>query len=353
MALRSYRLLALVFVVGLISIATSARLAFASSGEAGSPELRAQIQRFLARDPQSNGAGARLLTRLPNSAKLDLLHELGSGSYSVLPSFLFGESNAFVDPSAVPAGANLPCKLTAAHPRPVILVHGTAEDMEDNWGAIAPILANNGYCVYALNYGGAPDSVLQALAPIPYSAQIVARFIDRVRISTLAAKVDVVGHSEGGTVLEYAAKVLGRAYEIDHLIRIVPPTHGTSVSGLLELGHLIPGAHSVLDYACPACVEMEYGSPVVRQLAAPPMTQPFLHYTVIETRADEVVSPTASAFINEQGVNNEYIQRACPYDAADHITISYDLVAIQLLMNALDPATARPPDCLLAFPVPA
>jgi hypothetical protein len=36
----------------------------------------------------------------------------------------------------------------------VLLVHGTLENMNDNWQAAAPILANHGYCVFAFNYGG-------------------------------------------------------------------------------------------------------------------------------------------------------------------------------------------------------
>jgi dipeptidyl aminopeptidase/acylaminoacyl peptidase len=37
--------------------------------------------------------------------------------------------------------------------RTVILVHGTFGDMSNSWQALSPVLFDNGYCVFALNYG--------------------------------------------------------------------------------------------------------------------------------------------------------------------------------------------------------
>src|SRR5580692_10645787 len=62
----------------------------------------------------------------------------------------------FNAPMVPPPGSNnWSCKRTAAHPYPLVLVHGTLANMNDNWQAASPILANHGYCVFAFYYNGA------------------------------------------------------------------------------------------------------------------------------------------------------------------------------------------------------
>jgi hypothetical protein len=64
------------------------------------------------------------------------------------------ENPIFQPPGIPPAGANNPaCKPAAAHPCPVILVHGTFGDMTVSWNSLAPALQSRGFCVWALDYG--------------------------------------------------------------------------------------------------------------------------------------------------------------------------------------------------------
>jgi len=281
-----------------------------------------------------------------------------SAKYQPVPSFLLGLSYATLDPDQSPPGANVSgCRPTIAHPYPVVLVHGTVEDMEDNFGAIAPILADDGYCVYALNYGGSPGSVFQATGAIASSAQTVAAFVKAVLAQTGSPKVDMVGHSQGGMLLEYIAKLDGLAPKIHNLVALDPSTHGTTVDGIDTLGKEVPGSGGIVDGAlsgsCQACVDQLTGSAALAPLDAPPIAQPGPTYTVIETQTDEVVTPPSSAFIEEPGVTNEYIQSFCPADTAEHLDTPYDLVTIQLMLNALTPALAQAPNCSLEFPLPA
>jgi triacylglycerol esterase/lipase EstA (alpha/beta hydrolase family) len=100
--------------------------------------------------------------------------------------------------SPPPPGANLPCQPSAAHPEPVILVHGTFENMFDNWQAMAPALRAAGYCVYAFDYGSYDGSGLigiYGVGRIEASAQQLSSEVDTVLAQTGASKVDLVGHS--------------------------------------------------------------------------------------------------------------------------------------------------------------
>ncbi|MYZ13714.1 alpha/beta fold hydrolase, partial [Streptomyces sp. SID337] len=92
-----------------------------------------------------------------------------------------------------PRGANdWSCKPDAAHPQPVVLVNGTFKLMAENWATLSPKLKRAGYCVFAFNYGK------MATAPVPRSAAELKDFVEAVRAATGAAKVDLVGHSQGG-----------------------------------------------------------------------------------------------------------------------------------------------------------
>jgi triacylglycerol esterase/lipase EstA (alpha/beta hydrolase family) len=263
---------------------------------------------------------------------------------------------AHASPTASPPGANnWSCKPSAAHPVPVILVHGTFADMSDSWQALSPLLYNNGYCVFALNYGsynGSGSVGVYATGDIAASAQQLAAFVNKVLTATGAQKVDLVGHSQGGMMPRYYIKNLGGASKVDTLVGLAPSNHGTTLEGLFTLAGYFPGASSLVGADCPACEEQEAGSSFITALNAGGETVPSVKYTVIESDNDEVVTPYTSAFLSPaRNVTNILLQNQCALDQGEHLSMPYDHIADADVLTALDPADPQHPACTPVLPV--
>jgi triacylglycerol esterase/lipase EstA (alpha/beta hydrolase family) len=264
-------------------------------------------------------------------------------------------------PTSSPPGVNIwTCKPSAAHPYPVVLLPGTLVNVAESWQALGPILANDGYCVYGLSYG--PDSLtpitggrVSAVGEIGQSATQLAAFVRRVRKSTGAAKVDIVGWSQGGMMPRQYIKFDGGARYVHDLVGLAPSSHGTTIDGLFALvnADTLIGLPATTTLAqCPACTEQEVGSSFLTRLNAGGDTVPGVHYTVIESDLDEVVTPYASAFLTGPDVTNITLQDQCPLDLADHLAMPYDGPALQDVVNALGAdSPSFKPDCGLSLPV--
>ncbi|MFM9595349.1 esterase/lipase family protein [Streptomyces scabiei] len=240
------------------------------------------------------------------------------------------------------------CKPSSAHPRPVVLVHGTFANSVDNWLGLAPYLVNRGYCVYSLDYGQLPGvAFFNGLGPIEKSAEQLDAFVDRVLAATGAAEADLVGHSQGGMMPRYYLKFLGGAAEVNALVGIAPSNHGTTLNGLTGLLPYFPGAGDLLSAATPALADQVVGSPFLTKLNAGGDTVPGVTYTVLATKYDEVVTPYRSQFLSGPNVRNIVIQDLCALDLSEHAAIGLlDRIAFHEVVNALDPAHATPTTCL-------
>lgn len=252
---------------------------------------------------------------------------------------------AHTSPTASPPGANeWSCKPSAAHPRPVVLVHGTFADMSNSWQAISPLLKNNGYCVFALNYGdynGSGAIGVYGVDDIPTSAAELNAFVDKVRAATGAAEVDLVGHSQGGMMPRYYLKNLGGAAEVHTLVGLSPSNHGTTLDGLFILSNFFPGANQFTGALCPACEQQRVDSAFITNLNSGGETVPGVEYTVIQTRYDQVVTPYTSAFLSGSNVRNVLLQNQCILDLGDHLSMPYDHIVGADVLTALDPAHPR------------
>lgn len=280
--------------------------------------------------------------------------------YDFLTSAVAGGAQS---PNAGPPGSNdWSCRPSAAHPEPIVLVHGLFGNATTNWQTYGPLLKNNDYCVFALTYGQSPDlpsplnQYIGGLTSVESSAAQLAPFVQRVLAATHASKVDIVGHSEGTVVPEYYAKYLGGARYIDKYVSLAPLWHGTNPAGLATAYHLAStlGLGSEADSAFRAFIgsgsELLTGSPYMQKMEAnggPAV--PGITYTNIVTRYDELVEPYTSGI--QAGMTNYTVQDLCPTDFTDHVEIASDPVAAALVLNALDPAHPRPVPCKVVLPL--
>jgi triacylglycerol esterase/lipase EstA (alpha/beta hydrolase family) len=231
--------------------------------------------------------------------------------------------------------------------------------MGENFGTLSPLLKNNGYCVYALNYGETELSLgrIFGLESEFGSSKELAAFVDEVLAATGAPKVDIVGHSEGGQLPNYYLRFLGGGPKVHTLVGLAPDNHGSDVSGLLKLANQLSAAipplstviYGALNWQSPALAQQKFDSDYMKQLTSVPDTVPGVKYTVIATKYDSIVTPYKSAFLSGPNVTNITIQDKCALDFSEHIGLAWDHVALREVLNALDPAHARGTLCT---PVP-
>lgn len=259
-----------------------------------------------------------------------------------------------------PGANNWACVPSAMHPNPVVLVHGLGARMSENWLYLSPALANAGYCVFALTYGQNPDvppplEQRGGLLPMEESAQQLADFVDQVLAETGANRVDIVGHSEGSLMPNYYVKFLGGAAHVARYVGITPLWNGTNLAGLataytlsepLGLSLVVGG---VIDPSCGSCREFLRGSDFLNHMNEGGAAAPGVTYTMIMTTYDELVVPWWSGFLSAPNATNIVLQKVCPLDTSEHVLVAFDPVVKQLVLNALDPAHARPPRCFLGL----
>ncbi|MDX1669910.1 MAG: alpha/beta fold hydrolase, partial [Limnobacter sp.] len=175
-----------------------------------------------------------------------------------------------------PEGTNIPGCSPAPGRSHVVLVHGTFSSTVLSFSAMAPRLANSGYCVHALNYGAREeDDWFKATGPIEQSAESVGQFIDEVLLKTGADRVDLIGHSQGGLLGFYLIKHKGYDNKIRHFLAMAPSVAGTTLAG---------DPDNAEERYCVACVEQNPESPIIKKLQDGPLTLPSVKYTVLATK---------------------------------------------------------------------
>jgi triacylglycerol esterase/lipase EstA (alpha/beta hydrolase family) len=204
---------------------------------------------------------------------------------------------------------------------PVIIVAGTLSPSFVNEPLAARMRAE-GYQVWIFELPGL------GLGDIRDTARALNTYADGVRAQTGAARVDLVGHSQGGLVARQYVKHEGGASEVDSLISLGAPHYGTSVANIVAFF----GFGSCLGIT--ACNQMAIGSSFLDELNAGDDTIGSVRYTNIFTNYDELVRPVTNATLQD-GATNVRVQSQCWARIVGHLGLITDGTVYSGVSDAL------------------
>ncbi|MGW5523049.1 esterase/lipase family protein [Gordonia sp. NPDC003950] len=222
---------------------------------------------------------------------------------------------------------------------------------------LSPALKDAGYCVYAVNYGITPvqnggglGTVLpdaNATGDITKSGPQIAAFVDKVLASTGAAKVNMVGHSQGGVSARQYIRYDGGKDKVANLVTLGATNNGTTVLGF---GYLARAINDLgLDLLGPAALLIGIGG--VQQIVGSTFLKNLnkdgeyaigdVRYTIVGSRYDEVTTPYDSTFFprGTRNTRNILLQNGCEQDISDHVALAYSPRAVSIVLNAFDPSS--------------
>ena len=209
----------------------------------------------------------------------------------------------------------------AVPPDPVIIVAGTFSPAFANEPLAARMRAE-GYQVWIFELPGL------GTGDIRESARALNRFADGIRSQTGAARVDLVGHSQGGLVGRAYIKYEGGAAEVDSLVSLGTPHYGTSLANIarfFSLGTCV---------GITSCHQMATGSSFLNDLNAGDDTVGNVRYTNIYTSFDEVVFPVTNATMQD-GATNVRVQSQCWARVVGHLGLITDGTVYSGVSDAL------------------
>lgn len=241
---------------------------------------------------------------------------------------------------------------------PIVLLHGLGATYYEDLNYLQYWLQNQGYCTFARTYGAYQNfPYMGGLKPINESAPEIASYIREVIQKTGKSKIDLIGHSEGGFQSLYVPKFEGVSHLIQNIVAIAPPTHSTSIDGLYNLAYLYgdrsrDGTSEVLHaVGCAACDDLGPGGAAVRRLNdGEPIVQDGNTVTILMSKYDELVTPQTTAFVDEKGVMNRWVQDTCQFDLVGHVGEAYDTNVWNLVKNAIDQTPKRGFVCSVGSP---
>lgn len=215
----------------------------------------------------------------------------------------------------------------AVGPNPVLIVAGTLSPEF----ALDPLklrLQADGFTVFTM---ALPDA---GLGDIAVASQAVATKVDQIRAATGAAKVDLIGHSQGGLENRYYMKFLGGSAKVGTYVSLGTPQYGASAANLISflgLGNCL---------GITGCQQMSIGSSFLANLNAGDDTPGSARYVALYTIYDELVQPFTNAKIYD-GAINVSLQSKCPLRVVGHVGLILDGAVYGLIKTSLEGGTIR------------
>ena len=239
------------------------------------------------------------------------------------------------------------CRPSPAHPNPVIFIHGTSANA-NKWKEAANELSQEGYCTWSFNYGK-HDVTLQAgligtygLADINKSVDEVGEVVDYVRKVSGQDKVDLVGHSQGGTLTKMYIADRKQAAKVRRVVGVSATYHGTTLNGADRILRPILDAAPKFGafVAGTAPTQQLIGSPVINHLNSLPDTDKRVVYTNVYTPADTTATPNSTSqlkSVDGASVANVDVAKTCGLKKApNHATMPTNPAVISLIKWGLN-----------------
>lgn len=242
---------------------------------------------------------------------------------------------------------------------PVVLVHGTFANQYDSFARMAPELKAAGHCLYSFNYGKDSDAAIgkipgrYGLSGLSENGDELAAFAATVRERTGYEELDMVGWSQGGTLITDVLKKEG-GDGIEDVVTFGASHHGASIRGLALVAKYVGAEDVTRDGLGQAAVDQIPDSDYLQQLTADGDTVPGVDYTIVGTKYDNVSTPYRNTFFEEgpgATVNNITLQDGCGIDLSSHVSMMYSPRAIDIAKRALDPNKEGRLRCLPNAPI--
>lgn len=232
----------------------------------------------------------------------------------------------------LPPGVNNPnCRVSAAHPEIIFLVHGTDSTLFGDFGQLGPQLAAAGWCVYGIDYGQDEPGGAFGQADVWQSAGQIYQALTAALQTSGAQKAQIIGFSQGSALARYVTNKLDQGKNITRFIGLANPARGGRMWGAASLLKVIPEPVA-MEITNTALVQLAAGSKFFTELNQPGETIPGVQYLTLGTRFDEFLAADEQPLA---GGRHAFIQEFCATDLGEHLWLPYSGVTARFVTTAV------------------